>query len=449
MGPAPPLLRVTVTSRTRRVDLVLPGVLPVADLLPELARCVGILDVQTVYGGYRAVTRGGRVLRTDLGLGAQGIVHGEVITIAAPDVEGQRQAHDDVSEAMAEVVERDAGRWGSAARRQTAVWSAAGLLLVGAGALVSQHGIERARGVCAAVVAVALLAGAVLFSRRGSATLAALTSGHLACLYAGVAGLCWAGRTSMPGAAVALAGVAVLVAGAIAGLGMSTARLMLLPAVAGGSLCAATGLLMQATAVDPTLPLTIVLTFVLLVTSGFPALALSTSGAGRHALSGASTSPTEADGIDMVRLAAEGRLAREILVAVSVTAGLLVVALAPFAVSLGRVGVAIPVLGCVVVMLRTRRYRSGLDVLIGLASGMLGLVSTGVAVLVLDARWRMPVAVVVAAAGVVLLGQTLWQRPRDPRPGRVGDRIESAALVALLPALLVAAGLSVGWTGGV
>ena len=47
------LVRVTVSSGTRRVDLVLPGAVPVAELVPELARSVGLLDAATVYGGYR------------------------------------------------------------------------------------------------------------------------------------------------------------------------------------------------------------------------------------------------------------------------------------------------------------------------------------------------------------------------------------------------------------
>ena len=44
-GPAPlsGLVRVTVASGSRRVDLVLPGAVPVAELVPELARSVGLL----------------------------------------------------------------------------------------------------------------------------------------------------------------------------------------------------------------------------------------------------------------------------------------------------------------------------------------------------------------------------------------------------------------------
>jgi len=59
-SPASGLVRVTVASGTRRVDLVLPGAVPVAELVPELARSVGLLDATTVYGGYRLVTVDGR-----------------------------------------------------------------------------------------------------------------------------------------------------------------------------------------------------------------------------------------------------------------------------------------------------------------------------------------------------------------------------------------------------
>jgi hypothetical protein len=62
------LVRVTVASGARRVDLVLPGSVPVAELVPELARSVGVLDAVTVYGGYRLVTQDGRELAGDAGL---------------------------------------------------------------------------------------------------------------------------------------------------------------------------------------------------------------------------------------------------------------------------------------------------------------------------------------------------------------------------------------------
>lgn len=445
--PVARLVRVTVTSQAHRVDVALPSAVPVADLLPDLARCVGLLDVGTVHGGYRVVTRTGRALQPNLTLGAQNIAHGEVISIVAPDDERPPEIHDDASEAVAAVVERDVERWGAAAAHRTTLWSAVVALLLGAAALASEHaaGTARMAGAAAAAVAVALLTGTFEFSNRRGATVLALVTAHLACLYAASAALCWTWRTSVPGTAVASAGGAALAAGLVAVLGMNRSRLLLLPVVVSGTVCSATGLLMRVTTLDPALPATTVLTLVVLVTSAFPALALSTAGAGRHALAdGPSTSPSDAVAIDLERLAADCRLAREILVSVSASAGVLLVLLAPFAVSLGPAGAALPALGSAVVMLRTRRYRCVVDVLVGVASGVLGLTSTVLSVLLLHPDWRMPAAAVTVIAGVVLLGRSPCAILADPHPGRVGDWIESATLTALVPVLVVAAGLTIG-----
>ena len=77
------LVRVTVASGTRRMDLVLPGSVPVAELVPELARSVGLLDPQTAYAGYRVVLADGRKLTGDLGLIPQGVEDGGVLTVSA------------------------------------------------------------------------------------------------------------------------------------------------------------------------------------------------------------------------------------------------------------------------------------------------------------------------------------------------------------------------------
>ncbi|MFB9764466.1 EsaB/YukD family protein, partial [Nocardioides kongjuensis] len=101
------LVRVTVTSGTRRVDLVLPGAIPVAELLPELARSVGLLDPATVHGGYRVGTSEGRRLALDTGLTLQGIEDGGLLTVTAGVDDPAPRVYDDVVEAMTDVVERD------------------------------------------------------------------------------------------------------------------------------------------------------------------------------------------------------------------------------------------------------------------------------------------------------------------------------------------------------
>src|SRR5262245_22166120 len=120
------LVRVTVASGTRRVDLVLPGAVPVAELVPELARSVGLLDPITVYGGYRLVTPDGRELAADAGLTMQGVEDGGLLTVTAGVDDAPPRVYDDVVEAMTDVVERDLKPWAPASGRRTAL-SAAGL----------------------------------------------------------------------------------------------------------------------------------------------------------------------------------------------------------------------------------------------------------------------------------------------------------------------------------
>jgi hypothetical protein len=96
---------------------------------------------------------------------------------------------------------------------------------------------------------------------------------------------------------------------------------------------------------------------------------------------------------------------------------------------------------CLVVMLRTRQYRTGAEVLVGLVAGVLGLLSVGASMLWLHPDWRPVAAVALAATGAVLLAATLLPATPSVRRGRLGDVAETVALLSLLPLLVVASGL--------
>ena len=434
------LVRVTVTSGRRRVDLVLPGAVPVAELVPELARSVGLLDPVTVYGGYRLVTHDGRALATDAGLTIQGVEDGGVITVAAGVDEEPPRVYDDVVEAMTDVVERDLSPWDPAAGRRTALQAAVLLLLVGAGSLLIQHGSGIAAA-SAAVIAVVLVLGAVALSRTQGETDAAVTVAVMGCVYAAVAGLVLAWGTSFFGTPVAAAGGGALAAGLVAALGLAEGRTLLLPPVVVGAVFLATGLVMRASTFDPAVVLTTALALVVIAGSVFPWLALGATGTSVEQLFSTADITHDPDEIDPARVSADARVAHEILVAVSATVGVLLVVVAPLAVSLGVAGTVVSILACVVVMLRTRQYRTGAEVLVGLGSGVLGLVSTALSVLWLHAQWRPTAAVALAATGAVLLALTLLPQQGSVRRGRLGDVVESVALLAMIPALVVATGI--------
>ena len=79
--------------------------------------------------------------------------------------------------------------------------------------------------------------------------------------------------------------------------------------------------------------------------------------------------------------------------------------------------------------------------LVGLRSGVLGLVSTALSALWLHPEWRPTAAVALSAAGPVLVALTLLPRPGSVRRALLGDLVETVALLALVPALVVATGL--------
>jgi type VII secretion integral membrane protein EccD len=434
------LVRVTVTSGTRRVDLVLPGAVPVAELVPELARSVGLLDSSTVYGGYRLLTSEGRRLAPDSGLTLQGVEDGGTLTVTAGIDEDPPRVYDDVVEAMTDVVERDLKPWQPASGRRAALTAAALLMALGAVALLIQDGQQLA-AVAAATVSFALVAGAIVLSRAEREAEAAVAVAWMAAGYAAVAGLMLAPEGPLFDYPVACAGAGALIAGVVCLVGLGEGRTLVLPPVVVGAVFLAVGLLLHATDLRAAVVLTIVLTVVVMIGSVFPWLALGVTGTSVDQLYSDADITSDPADVDPARVGADARVAHEILVSISGTVGLLLLAIAPLAVSLGLFGTLLAVDACLIVMLRTRQYRTGSEVLVGLGSGVVGLLSTAVSLLVLFPEWHPVTAVVLAASGGVLLASTLLPGSPSVRRGRLGDVLESVALLTLLPLLVLAIGV--------
>ena len=346
---------------------------------------------------------------------------------------------------------RDLRAWEPAAARRTAL-AAAGLLLGGgAVTLVTQRGSLVAAG-SALVGAVALLVGAVLLSRARHERAVPVAMAWTASAYAAAAGLVSMGHDRLPGLPVAAAGVGALLAGSIALVGLGEGRVLATPPMGVGAVLVATGLVTRATAFDPAVVLVTALVLAVMAGSVFPWLAVGATGTvGRHsAIAPVASADSGTAGADPDRVAADARLAHEVLVSLSVTVGVLLLLLAPAAVSLGLAGTVLAGLAALVVMLRTRQYRAHAEVLVGLGSGLAGLVSVAASVLGTHAQWRPVAAAVLAAVGGVVLLVTLL-RPTTSAPstagapalrrGRLGDLAETIALVCLLPLLVVAGGL--------
>ncbi|CAI9401203.1 type VII secretion integral membrane protein EccD [Nocardioides sp. T2.26MG-1] len=436
-GPA--LVRVTVASGTRRVDLVLPGAVPVAELVPELARSVGLLDPAVVHAGYRVVTSRGRELAPDRGLAAQGVGDGGLLAVAARIEEGPARTYDDVVEAMVDVVEHDLAPWDPASGRRAVLGAVTLALCVGAAAVLLQRGSPVA-GAAAGVVAAVLAAGAVVLSRVRHQAGPAVAVAWLATAYAAVAGLVpTAGDDPLGGLPVA--GGAMVLTGLGCLVGVRHGRALLMPPAVLGAILVATGPLLRATGLDPAAVAAGVIVVAVLAGGGFPRLALGLTGVSADLPVGDDDAEAAPRPVDRDRVAADARLAHEILVGLSATVGLLLVLAAPLAAARGVAGTLLAVSCCLVVLLRTRRHRSRSEVLVGLASGTAGLAAVAVAVLWLHPGWRPTVAAASVGVGLLLIVVTVLAPVASVRRRGLGDRAESIAVLALLPALVVASGL--------
>lgn len=435
------LVRVTVVSGRRRVDLVLPAAVPVAELVPELARSVGLLDAATVYGGYRLVTHDGRELAHDAGLTIQGVEDGGLLTVTPGVDDEPPRVYDDVVEAMTDVVERELKPWEPAAGRRTALGAAAMLLLVGAVSLLAQGDDQLLAAVGATAIGVVLAAAAIVLSRVQQERQAAVVLGLVASVYGGVAGHLFADGAALEGMGAAYVGLGVLGVSLAVVIGLDDGRPLLAPAVLLGSLLSIGGWVFDVTDLRAPEVLTGVLVFVVISGSVFPWLALSATGTRVDQIATVEDITNDPDDIDAARVVRDARTAHEILVGISASVGLLVVVISPLAVSLGLVGTILALLCCATVMLRTRQYRTGLEVLVGLVSGIAGLLVVAVSVLLGYPEWAAATAVVLAAAGGLILLGSLLPKPPSVRRGRLGDLVETLALVALLPLLVVALGV--------
>jgi type VII secretion integral membrane protein EccD len=436
------LVKVTVASGSRRVDLVLPGSVPVAELVPELARSVGLLDAMTVYGGYRLIAQDGRELAGDSGLTVQGIEDGGLLTVAAGVDDEQPRVYDDVVEAMTDIVERDLRPWEPATGRRTALWAAGLLLGLGALALLIQG--TTVASVAAALVAAGRLVGANVLSPAQAEPAAPDAVAWLGCGDGAVAGLMLAPESAgafFTGLTVACGGAGALVVGLVALVGLGAGRSLVIPPVIVGAIFGAAGLVKHLADVDSRIVMTTTLVLIVMAGSIFPWLALGATGTRVDQLFTVQDITSDPEDIDAFEVGADARIAHEILVAVSATVGLLLVLISPLAVALGLAGTGLAIVCCLVVMLRTRQYRTGSEVLTGLVSGILGLGSIAVTVLLTRPEWRPGAAVVLAVAGAVLLMVTLLPSTPSVRRGRLGDIAETVSLLALLPLLILATGV--------
>ena len=105
------LVRLSVQWESERIDVGVPGGVPVAEVLPSLTRRLRMLDSVSASAGFRLVRAEGSPLDPDRTLAAQNVHDGDFLVLEQGANAALPKRYDDLVEAVADVVEENAPAW--------------------------------------------------------------------------------------------------------------------------------------------------------------------------------------------------------------------------------------------------------------------------------------------------------------------------------------------------
>jgi hypothetical protein len=419
-------VRISIVADAGRVDLTVPGDLPVAELLPDVAHRLGVLDAAA--GGLRLCTATGRRLTDHLGLAAQGVPDGAVLALAPRPITGRSRVHDDPAWVVAEAVTTNVASVSDGVRLAVRLASAATLLTVGGvGLALAPRSVATLVVAGSAVVGLLSVAGWVS-GERGSGVVALLLA-HGAAGYAGVLGYGVAVRVDS-GASLAWCGAAVAATTAIGFAALRVGwseRAGLMPAAGVGVAVLGAGLADAAAGVAPAVTL-----------SGIAAVAVLTGG-------GLASASAAWLGEDPVQVGARACVAQGGLLWATAATGALVVVGAPAAAGLGHAGAGLALAMCVAFASSSRREHSGRAALVRVGCGVAGVALAAPTYLIAHPGSAPALAAALAASGVV--GLAAPAGATSLRSQQWADGLEAFAVLSLLPLLVAASGVAAAVRG--
>jgi type VII secretion integral membrane protein EccD len=156
---------VTVVGSRRRLDVSLPGSLPVVEVMGDLVEMLAEPEALPAPAQWGLVRVGGSVLDGERGLAEQGVADGSMLFLRDLTDPPPAPAVEDYAEAVALAVEARAGRWTPSVRQSVLVAASAAWALLGA-ALARGVTDPAARAATSLGAAVLLLAAGVVIGRR-------------------------------------------------------------------------------------------------------------------------------------------------------------------------------------------------------------------------------------------------------------------------------------------
>ncbi|HPB72384.1 MAG TPA: type VII secretion integral membrane protein EccD [Phycicoccus sp.] len=433
------LIRLSVTAGTRRADLGVPSGLPVAELLPDLAREVGVLDAEWISAAPRLLRADGTALDLGTSLSAQGVSDGAVLLLAP--AAAREKVYDDVVEAVADLVETRFTPWSALHASLTAIGAAVTFFLVAAYALFASRSSGLLVAAVAACAAALLLgAGAVLVqARRQLRAGAALAA--TAVVYAAVAGFAVRADAPLWGEGLVYAGLG----GALAAAGGAALTARLRAPFLSVAASAAALALMGAVSTWLGVPMRAVCA-VAFVVAAILACLLPWIGVSSSRLSGRAPKSdleiwADVPPVDPTAVARQLDRGHEAMLGVGLATGLGMLACAVQLVASGLWGTMLVLAGFAAVLLGTRHARTRTTVALAMATGIAGVALAAVAAVSTQPSWRAWVTLGLALTAALVVALALVLPRTRVRLGRVADALEGATLVALVPLAWFAAGL--------
>lgn len=439
-GPAGTLLRVSIATLDRRLDIGVPASTPLAELMPGFARNLGELDANLVYGGYRLRRADGSTLRPDTSLLLQGVSDGELLTLVVGADDVAPKVYDDVVEAVGDAVESNHTPWTGQDSARTALAASASFLVASAilllGATDSSFSI-----LIAGIGAVLILAAAAVLDRLGQSS-AGRVLALTASAFGAVAGYLAADHTGTPwGSPLMLSALGAAVAGLVGLFAIREQREICLVPITAGLFLAAAGAVVQFLDVDPSSALALAMAITVTVGNGIPWLAVSSS---RIKVVSPLTDaevfddpgPIENDGV-----AQQYNSGRALMLTMRATVGIVaLICTVPVAAS-GLPGALLCALAFLGMMVGTRQTFTRADVLTVMSTGVVGLLLTGLVSVSANPEWRSPIILILGATAALTVALALLSDKPHLGLSRIADGVDLFALALLLPLGVVVAGL--------
>jgi len=428
------LTPLSVIYERQQLDMAVPSVVAVADLLPAMVNSLGRLSVSTATDGFALVTQSGRKLDQALTLAEQDVAAGAVLTLVPAQASTTSTRYDDLTEAIGRSLDSSSKPWQRGDSVQLSAYCAVGLLLV-ATALVGWGGMPPLLTSAACVIGAvlvtltALVVGKTQASPGGAIALALVAPVMLAVAgraasgffaidqeisFAGLGFLLGAVAVFVLPAAVRTCAVAPLTVGLVAVVyGFATGFFGATPQRTGATLIA-------------------VLTIMTLMA---PWVGLASMPARIAALSATNTQR-----VDPTTLDRQVRGGIGLVLSLRIAAGVATLALIPVTATTVP-GAALVVVVGLALMLGSRSLYGRAEALIGLITGILAVVVCALMATIGNPAvlpWTIAASVVVAV--LVLINNVISVKLR-PGLARLADTVQIVALVAILPTTALVWGL--------